>query len=640
MTTEAKPEPTAEELRDDWRNRHEPTHVGEWAAQKVAEARALGRQEGEARSEELKMLLDAVAVALHPHWADTRGHTYLPEQLPGRIESLRKRNEDLGSDLAKSAERIAELEARHNTARREKSELEAALVSHGDGLRAARGRIAELETALAHASFDRVERELARIKGPRGPRPMCSIGSHDRHAAGVGKNCQGCADFAAGIAWAESGRAKPPGLSMSTPRFVRGPRPRMPGAELATGPDSEARIFYDVNTGLSRLGWINLIARWLGEVDDAWAAQPSAPAAPAGDGEPAESAYWRFDARRKGLAEWKGMPMSERDAFKAEYRSLEADRDDCRAKSRQFEAALEAATAALSQRRAAIEALELEAANLRGKIGALKYRAHEPQVMTEELLRTLLETHVEASGCYATLYGMRAVLRALGYVEPLADAWHRDAAVLAEPRTPIFRGATPHCECSEFTSGGVPCPAGKCPNVQPSPAAAGSAVSASGDTSQPKMPQPVAAGGPSFSPEPVNPWVRATDNHGRAALDGWNRCAAAYRPLLAERDKRIAELEAALLVPGYHAQQHPCDERCEPALPGTYSEGGDEPAPRGLYEIAVTTKVVPGAPLPVAPDKPETAESNCGFVTMAEFRELRSYVAKIEARVEELEGVQ
>lgn len=37
--------------------------------------------------------------------------------------------------------------------------------------------------------------------------------------------------------------------------------------------------------------------------------------------DPAELAYWNFDARRKGLGPWKGMPMSERDAFKAEYRA-------------------------------------------------------------------------------------------------------------------------------------------------------------------------------------------------------------------------------------------------------------------------------------------------------------------------------
>lgn len=31
-----------------------------------------------------------------------------------------------------------------------------------------------------------------------------------------------------------------------------------------------------------------------------------------------EKAYWQFDARKKGYAEWEGMPQSERDAFKQE----------------------------------------------------------------------------------------------------------------------------------------------------------------------------------------------------------------------------------------------------------------------------------------------------------------------------------
>ena len=37
-----------------------------------------------------------------------------------------------------------------------------------------------------------------------------------------------------------------------------------------------------------------------------------------------ETAYWLFDARRKGYGEWKGMPQSERDAFKAQYRAIAA----------------------------------------------------------------------------------------------------------------------------------------------------------------------------------------------------------------------------------------------------------------------------------------------------------------------------
>lgn len=35
-----------------------------------------------------------------------------------------------------------------------------------------------------------------------------------------------------------------------------------------------------------------------------------------------EAAYWDFDARHKGIAEWKGHPQSERDAFKQTLRGL------------------------------------------------------------------------------------------------------------------------------------------------------------------------------------------------------------------------------------------------------------------------------------------------------------------------------
>lgn len=38
--------------------------------------------------------------------------------------------------------------------------------------------------------------------------------------------------------------------------------------------------------------------------------------------DPAEDAYWRFDARKNGHCEWKGRPQSERDAFKAEFNNL------------------------------------------------------------------------------------------------------------------------------------------------------------------------------------------------------------------------------------------------------------------------------------------------------------------------------
>lgn len=43
---------------------------------------------------------------------------------------------------------------------------------------------------------------------------------------------------------------------------------------------------------------------------------------PADPHDPLEVAYWRFDARRKGDGQWKGAPQSERDAFKAEMRTL------------------------------------------------------------------------------------------------------------------------------------------------------------------------------------------------------------------------------------------------------------------------------------------------------------------------------
>lgn len=36
----------------------------------------------------------------------------------------------------------------------------------------------------------------------------------------------------------------------------------------------------------------------------------------------AELAYWEFDARRAGMGKWKGIPQSERDAFKAVARGL------------------------------------------------------------------------------------------------------------------------------------------------------------------------------------------------------------------------------------------------------------------------------------------------------------------------------
>lgn len=40
-----------------------------------------------------------------------------------------------------------------------------------------------------------------------------------------------------------------------------------------------------------------------------------------------EAAYWQFDARRSGDGAWKGVPMAERDAFKASVRMLLARGD-------------------------------------------------------------------------------------------------------------------------------------------------------------------------------------------------------------------------------------------------------------------------------------------------------------------------
>lgn len=53
-------------------------------------------------------------------------------------------------------------------------------------------------------------------------------------------------------------------------------------------------------------------------------AEASAPVEFPADGrndDPAEAAFWSFDARKKGYGRWKGAPQSERDAFKAEYRA-------------------------------------------------------------------------------------------------------------------------------------------------------------------------------------------------------------------------------------------------------------------------------------------------------------------------------
>ena len=52
----------------------------------------------------------------------------------------------------------------------------------------------------------------------------------------------------------------------------------------------------------------------------------------------AEESFWRFDARRKGYSQWKGMPQSERDAFKAEIAALGAQLEQGQSRVRELEA--------------------------------------------------------------------------------------------------------------------------------------------------------------------------------------------------------------------------------------------------------------------------------------------------------------
>ena len=42
-----------------------------------------------------------------------------------------------------------------------------------------------------------------------------------------------------------------------------------------------------------------------------------------------EQAYWEFDARHKGYSDWRLMPQSERDAFKAAVRAFVAKLERC-----------------------------------------------------------------------------------------------------------------------------------------------------------------------------------------------------------------------------------------------------------------------------------------------------------------------
>lgn len=66
-----------------------------------------------------------------------------------------------------------------------------------------------------------------------------------------------------------------------------------------------------------RIGRMSFERRTTAGVEVTTEAAPSAADANAQNYE-IENSYWRFDAKRKGLARWRGMPMSERDAFKSE----------------------------------------------------------------------------------------------------------------------------------------------------------------------------------------------------------------------------------------------------------------------------------------------------------------------------------
>lgn len=49
---------------------------------------------------------------------------------------------------------------------------------------------------------------------------------------------------------------------------------------------------------------------------------------PSASADSVEAAFWEFDARRKGYAEWAGAPQSERDAFKATIATLTRERHE------------------------------------------------------------------------------------------------------------------------------------------------------------------------------------------------------------------------------------------------------------------------------------------------------------------------
>ncbi len=103
------------------------------------------------------------------------------------------------------------------------------------------------------------------------------------------------------------------------------PETKMDQTELANAALSKHSGMM-VCTGAQLYGIANAALRHAIDAGQVVVPEPPAEQDPFND-DPAEVAFWNFDARKKGYSEWKGRPQSERDAFKAEYyRAVNADR--------------------------------------------------------------------------------------------------------------------------------------------------------------------------------------------------------------------------------------------------------------------------------------------------------------------------
>lgn len=116
-------------------------------------------------------------------------------------------------------------------------------------------------------------------------------------------------------------------LKKELPAYAAAPAAPVPAKEwLVTYGQCESQEFAtDLQAehfaaGIIAAGWENVAVtrNWL-EINNQ-SAPPSDGVTASADDDPAEIAYWRFDARHKGYADWKQCPQSERDAFKAEWR--------------------------------------------------------------------------------------------------------------------------------------------------------------------------------------------------------------------------------------------------------------------------------------------------------------------------------